>query len=417
MWGDSLEYLVGNSASVGDGTGRDLSEIHISNPLPGGGFRYGGGGRYGGRLGGRRDLVARGGRPPSTEISVCVRSGLSWLARHQRQDGSWACGEYDVQCKGKKCAGPGYSSFDVGVTALAVLAHLHAGYTPDSREVFGDPEERWQWRPGKVVKDGLQWLMSLQAPNGSLVKGGHDRTAMEHAAATWALCTATELSEDRELRESAGHAVDFLLSCQLPYSGWGYDGGDRVNLIATAWAFRALAASQDAGLPFPPNSRTGIAHQLADGRSHRYFGALDVAYWRDAGKVVVQGKNEDWDDHPVGAAIALLAMPRCGRESAEIDRLFATALANDLPRYEGKHVDYHAWNFGAAAMALRRREFPEHARAFREALQQALIPSQKTPRDGCSCGSWDVDVDRWGFAGGRVFTTATNVLTLLDVSE
>ena len=45
-------------------------------------------------------------------------------------------------------------------------------------------------------------------------------------------------------------------------------------------------------------------------------------------------------------------------------------------------------------------------------MKAALVPHQKIKKDGCADGSWDPEACRWGFAGGRVYATAINVLTL-----
>ena len=43
-------------------------------------------------------------------------------------------------------------------------------------------------------------------------------------------------------------------------------------------------------------------------------------------------------------------------------------------------------------------------------MKKTLCDNQR--KGGDEDGSWDPKVDRWGFAGGRVYTTAINVLTL-----
>ena len=43
------------------------------------------GGKYGGRLGGRRALNRKGGRPIAKAISL----GLDWLQKEQQPDGRW----------------------------------------------------------------------------------------------------------------------------------------------------------------------------------------------------------------------------------------------------------------------------------------------------------------------------------------
>jgi hypothetical protein len=45
-------------------------------------------------------------------------------------------------------------------------------------------------------------------------------------------------------------------------------------------------------------------------------------------------------------------------------------------------------------------------------MKNALVPHQHTGKDGCRNGSWNPEVDRWGFEGGRVYATAINALTL-----
>ena len=66
------------------------------------------------------------------------------------------------------------------------------------------------------------------------------------------------------------------------------------------------------------------------------------------------------------------------------------------------------------ALALYQLDGPDgrHWRSWNEALKRALVPTQSRRADGCADGSWDPAVDRWGFAGGRVYATAINVLTL-----
>jgi hypothetical protein len=46
-------------------------------------------------------------------------------------------------------------------------------------------------------------------------------------------------------------------------------------------------------------------------------------------------------------------------------------------------------------------------------MSDALIPNQRGPKHGCTWGSWNTGgVERWGYAGGRVYGTAINVLSL-----
>jgi hypothetical protein len=49
---------------------------------------------------------------------------------------------------------------------------------------------------------------------------------------------------------------------------------------------------------------------------------------------------------------------------------------------------------------------------WNEPMKNALVPNQKTGKDGCKNGSWDPDQERWGAEGGRVYAVAINALTL-----
>ncbi len=151
--GDSLDF-VSDKPFKGKGT----------YDVIGGGA--GGGGRYGTRLGGKRNLVARGGGGGDTEDAVLA--ALKWLSRHQNADGSWKTQNYISECKkiakyaqGSNCSpNPGHDDFDAGNTALSMLAFLGAGYSHLSKDTydgicFGD-----------VVRKGLQWMMSHQDPEG-----------------------------------------------------------------------------------------------------------------------------------------------------------------------------------------------------------------------------------------------------------
>jgi hypothetical protein len=95
----------------------------------------------------------------------------------------------------------------------------------------------------------------------------------------------------------------------------------------------------------------------------------------------------------------------------------AKILTDDLPRYDPKAsrptVDYYYWYY--ASLALFQYDGPDgqHWKKWNSAMLAALCPTQHTQSDGCQEGSWEtVATDRWGYAGGRVYATAINVLTL-----
>ena len=74
-------------------------------------------------------------------------------------------------------------------------------------------------------------------------------------------------------------------------------------------------------------------------------------------------------------------------------------------------TDFNYWYFGS--LALFQYDGPEGPmwKKWNEPMKNALVPSQKTRKDGCVNGSWD-PTSRWAEPGGRVWATAINSLTL-----
>jgi hypothetical protein len=70
------------------------------------------------------------------------------------------------------------------------------------------------------------------------------------------------------------------------------------------------------------------------------------------------------------------------------------------------------WRWGSAAMFQMggKRHWP----SWQEAMKKAALESQR--QDGSSIGSWDPS-GPWGFAGGRVYSTAMMVSALVEVLQ
>jgi len=163
--------------------------------------------------------------PPLQErplTPTTVVKGLMWLARHQDPDGSWGAASYANQCVGAKCGGRGDPEYDTGVTGLALLAFLGAGYSHLSKDEFPDPVTPGRTlKFGEVVKNGLKWLMSKQDPEGCI--GGRGMKYMYgHAIAATALSEAYGISATQLFKGPAQKAVDFIVAAQNPGRGWRY---------------------------------------------------------------------------------------------------------------------------------------------------------------------------------------------------
>ena len=96
----------------------------------------------------RRSASPTGIAPPD---GAAVDRGLAWLAKHQDADGRWDCdGFMKHDGASDRCDGAGRPAYDVGATALALLAFLGDGNSVRSGE------------HRDVVKRAVVWLRKQQ---------------------------------------------------------------------------------------------------------------------------------------------------------------------------------------------------------------------------------------------------------------
>jgi uncharacterized protein YfaP (DUF2135 family) len=133
----------------------------------------------------------------------------TWLARNQRDDGSWG---------------------GVEETSLSLLAFLGAGHT--------ERHGRYQ----KTVRKGVEWLVAQQDARGQI-----GPAAYEHAQATLVLCEAFGMARSANTGAAAQRALDRLLEMQEPFSGWRASVGG-CHPFVTTWAVMALKSGHVAGL-------------------------------------------------------------------------------------------------------------------------------------------------------------------------
>jgi Ca-activated chloride channel family protein len=395
---DFLGYVKGGSSRA-----RQPGAYDPMGPGVGGG----GGGRYGRRFGGRESLVARGGGSVATESAVLA--ALKWLARHQNADGSWSAEGYDERCSGAKCVGKGGKDHDVGVTGLSLLAFLGAGYTQLSKDEYPDPAEPGRvLRFGEVVKKGLKWLLTHQDPEGCVGDRGA-KLLYGHAIAALALSEAYGMTASQPLKEPAQKAIDFLVAAQNPGKGWRYAprSGDSDTSV-TGWAMMTLKSAELAELAFPRTACEGVIawfNEVTDDKGRAGYTA------RGSGSMVRPAAGENFDCHDTMTAVAMLGRILIQKRKSDPALNGVNLLAADLPDPVGSKVDFNYWYFGS--LALYQFDGPEGPlwKKWNAAMLQALVPTQKTEKDGCRNGSWEA-ASRWADEGGRVWATAISTLTL-----
>lgn len=351
----------------------------------------------------------RGGNPTDEN----VRLGLNWLAHHQAPDGSWSAEGFDLQCgqlgQDTLCDGRGLPRHDVGVTGLALLAFLGAGHSTR----HGEHRD--------VVRQGVRWLAQVQQQDGSLAIAPGSHGVYDHIIATLALCEAYHLARSVHLRAPAEAGLAFMATLRAPASGWRYgprhasaaDPARAADTSVTGWALLTLATAEKAGLPV---DRDAVADGLAflDEMTDRETGRTGYIA-RGQGSSREVGAEEAWPVEQSEAMTAVAVLCRVFFDpdlevpgQREIIERGADLIAALPPTWEqpGRR-DFYFWYYGA--YALYQLGGPRW-RAWERAIEDTLMTHQH--REGERAGSWDPQGDPWGHAGGRVYTTALNTLTL-----
>ena len=343
---------------------------------------------------GKEPLRAEGG---SEGTESAVSAALRWLDRHQAPDGHWSSARWDTRCA-PLGGGPGHNQgdarYDVGVTALALLAHLGNGHT-----------HRWgRFREG--IARGLTWLARRQREDGSIgFDPTHGESTYNHALATQALCEAYAITRDPALRPIAGEAVGFVLVAQNPGLGWKYGvRSGRNDTSATAMMALALDAAKTAGFEVPEAATRGARNWFA--RATAASG--EVGYETPGGGSAFLALNDGkFDPLPAMTAAALFTRRKLGQPAAEpILVRCAERVAAAPPASKDRQRHYYYWYYGTQAMF---QQGGEPWAAWNQAILRALLPGQR--QGGCADGSWD-PTGEWCLAGGRVYATAINALTL-----
>jgi len=337
---------------------------------------------------------------------------LKWLARHQSSDGSWSADRFNEQCAGGACSGPGADSATAGVTGLALLAFLGAGYTHLSKDEFPDPAMPTRsLKFGDVCKKAVRWLTDHQDAEGCFGDRG-DKHMYNHAIAALAMSEAYGMTLAPVLKAPAQNGIDFLVAAQNPGKGWRYRAtcGDNDTSV-TGWAVMALKSAEMAELAFPHRSYDDAIAWLNEVTESGSYATGYTA--KSQGKTIIRGRNESFDGHPTMSAISVMSRIFVNRNKREPALKAVQLIAADPPKWgAGSSTDFYYWYY--AALALFQYDGPDGAmwKKWNEPMKNALVPNQKTGKDGCENGSWDPKDERWGCEGGRVYTTAIGALTL-----
>jgi len=368
-----------------------------------------------------------GGSTEGTEQAVL--EGWRWLLRHQNEDGSWGADTLLDHCSVKaQCVASNLDftpSYNAGLTGIALLTFLGAGYTHESKQNIVDTAMGKRYFVGECMGRGIKWITNELGPNGSF--DNFAGSMYNEAICTLAMAEAYGLTQNRALREPAQRMVNYLVSAQKSNPtgsgrwGWRYTpGGDSIaDMSVTGWVVMALKSAQMAGLKVPQDAMDGAMEftSWVTGENG-LVGYLDPAAAGDK----VTGHNDYFNYH-VGTMSALGMITRTFvRHDIEDPflQLAADQIVKDLPEVsEDKlSIDYYYWYY--ATLALNQFDGPDSPHRtgrywdpWNQSMQDAvlLLQDKNKEDDVCTRGGWLV-LDRWSYAGGPIYTTSINVLTL-----
>jgi hypothetical protein len=338
-----------------------------------------------------------------------VDLALEWLLAHQASDGRWDCDAFASACQARgaaPCDGPGQSSNDVATTSLAVLAILECeSKQHDAR--FKDAVER-----------GVRWLVSQQRSDGRVGEQDGVFALYNHALATCAMAETYLRAKPFLLRFPAQKAVTFALAARNPGKAWRYaapPNGENDTSV-TGWMVLALDTARRAGLRVDAAAFDG-ARAWFDEVTDPQTGRCGYTE-RGSPSSRTARVNDHFPPHSGEAltAIALGARARWGELDAApalVERQLAL-LGAKPPLWDesGARNDLYAWFFTARALraAADDATWSAWGRAFASSAAQAQAAS------GEVAGSV-APLDPWGYAGGRVYSTALFALCAEEFAE
>jgi hypothetical protein len=364
------------------------------------GLGGGAGGRYGGRGGGKG---GKGGGGKS--YAEAIDAGLQWLKNHQDEDGKWDCDEFmkhDLADGGPICDGAGNPVHDVGVTGLALLAFL------------GDGSTMRQGAYKDTIKKGVIWLKGQQQENGLFGTNASHDFIYDHAIAAYAMCEAFGLSNYSLLKDTAQKGVNYLESHRNPYSVWRYQPRDNDNdTSVTGWCIMAYESGKFFKLTINKEALKYCAvwlDQVSDPSGRHGYSKQGEPSSRKPGDHNTRFPPEKGEAMTAVGLFCRFFMGQDPKEKPVMTKA-AELISSKPPLWDekGGTIDHYYWYYATYALF---QMGGTHWTNWQKKLDAAVVKTQQRDKAKKNLyGSWDPKC-AWGEDGGRVYSTATLVLTL-----
>jgi len=325
----------------------------------------------------------------SLESEQAVENSLKWLAKVQEPAGFWDADKYGGGAEQKDPHGNdrrgGGRQADTGITGLALLAFMGAGYTPTDGDYAAN------------VARGLNWLVRQQRDDGYL--GGsatHFDQMYCHAIATFALGEACGMLDEAErtpeLRQALRKAVDFIVERQSADGGWRYTKEQEGDMSMFGWQLMALKSADIAGVKAQPEAW----NQMIAFLQKRSLG--------ENGGLASYNLSQPAPSSAMTAE-ALFCKQMIGiRRTNPACQEAVAYLTERLPRITS--YDEYYWYYGTMSM------FQYGGDAWDQwngSTRDLIVRLQQT--SGPNAGSWEPR-GKWAGNGGRIYSTALSTLIL-----
>ncbi|MHC4841326.1 MAG: prenyltransferase/squalene oxidase repeat-containing protein, partial [Planctomycetota bacterium] len=302
---------------------------------------------------------------------------------------------------------------DIGLTGLSLLAFLGAGYD----HTLGPYQN--------TCRNAILYLRRNQGQDGCFGPQEDDHFVYNHSICTMAMAEAYGLSGQAVLKPVADKAVDFILRAQNPGAGWRYGVQiGRNDSSVTGWMVLALKSCKMAGLEFDHTKCYSDAAKWFELVTVEVDGYKKVGYKSPGSDCARLRGAKGYDTNPSMDSIYVMSMLFMNQRNVrdqDIKELSKVCIEKDfLPKWEHNKIDYYFWYYASLALyqvggsvwdvweSAMAKTLLGSQRGFHKMDMDKNLTSKKALDEH---GSWDA-VDAWGAAGGRVYSTAINALTL-----
>lgn len=398
---------------------------NVESPFPNQGFNssigvggnIGGGGGPGG-AGGFVFRRARGGGGTRGDKNVLM--ALRWLRDHQKNDGAWDPVNFadDGRRNGRQgsyankdgSGDKGWAAHEAGLTGLSLLAFLGAGFTHQEGEFQN------------TVKKALRYLKAIQDNDGCFGSREDHHFVYDHSICAMAMAEAFGMTGSNMLKGPAQKGVDFIAMAQNhdPDRGWlgwryGVKPGDSDTSV-TGWMALALKSARVANLEIPEHTWEGAIRHMEDmtGENMGYHKTGYITKGGPNARLQTQGKflpNPSMDAINIITRMFVQHDGKIRNDPTVRGQAQQITSPENLPTLDDPNkLDYYYWYYASLAMF---QMGDEYWKKWEKAMGDSLIQSQRSEGDETTAtyGSWDSH-SCWGIAGGRVYATAINCLTL-----